>query len=189
MAKTCQKLPMSAFLPFLGFRNEFLRFTSENKVDLDELYILKITFKNSLESVWGMSHSISHRISSRISHKISYSISHKIFPQDFPARISHKNFPQEFPTRLSHKNFPQDFPTRIFCKIFLQDFPKLNPDWLAPHHPIPNAKFPPITALLNGPTYHKSAKVSPPPFLKSYGNPKSMNKLTLNEPAITTEKK
>ena len=35
----------------IGFRNEFLRFTSENEVDLDELYILKITFKNSLESV------------------------------------------------------------------------------------------------------------------------------------------
>ena len=74
-----------------------------------------------------------------------------IFPQEFPARISHKIFLQEFPARFSHKNFPQDFP-------------KLDPDWLAPHHPIPNAKFPPITALLNMPTYHKSAKVSPPPF-------------------------
>ena len=40
----------------------------------------------------------------------------------------------------------------------------LDPDWLAPHHPIPNAKFPPITTLLNRPTYHKSAKVFPPPF-------------------------
>ena len=125
-------------------------------------------------------------------------ISHKIFPQDFPARISCKIFlqdfpklypdclaphhpipnakfhqslpflnwlfpllaPQEFPARFSHKNFPQDFPTRISHKIF----PKLDPDWLAPHHPIPNAKFPPITALLNRPTYHKSSKVSPPPF-------------------------
>ena len=183
----------------IGFRNEFLRFTSENKVDLDELYILKISFKNSLESVWGMSHSIS----SRISHKISHSISHKIFlqefptrisckifpqdfptrisckiflqefntrfsckiyPQEYPARFSHKNFPQEFPTRISHKIFPQDFPTRISHKNFPQDFPKLDTDWLAPHHPIPNAKFPPITALLNRPTYHKSAKVSPPPF-------------------------
>ena len=59
--------------------------------------------------------------------------------------------PQDFPARFSHKNFPQDFQ-------------KLDPDWLAPHHPIPNAKFPSITALLNMPTYHKSAKVSPPPF-------------------------
>ena len=58
----------------------------------------------------------------------------------------------------------QDFPTRISRKIFPQDFPELDPDRLAPHHPIPNAKFPPITALLNMPTYHKSAKVSPPPF-------------------------
>ena len=57
-----------------------------------------------------------------------------------------------------------DFPARFSCKIFPQDFPELDPDWLAPHHPIPNAKFPPITALLNMPIYHKSAKVSPPPF-------------------------
>ena len=27
--------------------------------------------------------------------------------------------------------------------------PKLDPDWLAPHHPIANAKFTPITAFLN----------------------------------------
>ena len=94
-----------------------------------------------------------------------------IFPQEFPARISSKIFPQDFSARFPRKNFPQDFP-------------ELDPDWLAPHHPIPNAKFPPITALLNRPTYHKRSKVSPPPFPKSYGNPKSMNKLTLNEPAI-----
>ena len=60
--------------------------------------------------------------------------------------------PPPCPTRFSHKifckNFPQDFPTRIFRKIFPQDFPKLDPDWLAPHCPIPNAKFPPITAFL-----------------------------------------
>ena len=61
-------------------------------------------------------------------------------------------------------HFPQEFPARISCKIFPQDFPELDPDWLAPHHPIPNAKFPPITGLLNRPTYHKRSKVSPPPF-------------------------
>ena len=97
----------------------------------------------------------------------------KIFPQEFPARFSHKNFLQtfvrkhflqHFPTRFLCKNFLQDFPTRISHKIFSQDFPTLDPDWLAPHHPIPNAKFPPITALLNRPTYHKRSKVSPPPF-------------------------
>ena len=75
-------------------------------------------------------------------------ISRKIFPQEFPARFSRKNFPQEFPTRFSHKIFPQQFPTRFSHKIIPQDFPKLDPDWLAPHHPIPNAKFPPITAFL-----------------------------------------
>ena len=99
----------------------------------------------------------------RISRKISCKISRKIFPQDFPAR-----FPTRFPTRFSHKIsrkiFPQEFSTRIYHKIFPQDFPELDPDWLAPHHPIPNAKFPPITSLLNRPTYHKRSKVSPPPF-------------------------
>ena len=78
--------------------------------------------------------------------------SYKIFPQDFPARISRKIFPQEFPARFSRKNFPQDFPqdfpARISHKIFPQDFPELDTDWLAPHHPIPNAKFPPITVFL-----------------------------------------
>ena len=33
----------------IGFRNEFLTFTSENEVDLDELHILNITFRNGLE--------------------------------------------------------------------------------------------------------------------------------------------
>ena len=108
--------------------------------------------------------------------------SHKIFLQDFPELdpdwlaphhpIPNAKFPpitaflklafspQPCPARFSRKNFPKDFPARFF----LQDFPELDPDWSAPHHPIPNAKFPPITALLNMPTYHKSAKVSPPPF-------------------------
>ena len=61
-----------------------------------------------------------------------------------------ENFPQHFP-----QNFPQDFP-QDFCKIFMQDFPELDPDWFAPHHPIPNAKFPPITAFLK-------LAFSPPP--------------------------
>ena len=82
--------------------------------------------------------------------------SSKIFPQDFPARFSSNIFPQDFPARFSHMNFLQDFPTRISCKIFQQDFPGLDPNWLALHHPIPNAKFPPITA------FHKLA-FSPPP--------------------------
>ena len=90
-------------------------------------------------------------------------ISHKIFPQDFPARFSRKIFPQEFPARIFPQDFPE-FPARISRKSFPQDFPELDPDWLAPHHPILNAKFPPITALLNRPTYHKRSKVSPPPF-------------------------
>ena len=31
----------------IGFRNEYFTFTSENEVDLDDLHILKIGFKNS----------------------------------------------------------------------------------------------------------------------------------------------
>ena len=94
----------------IGFRNEFLTFTSENEVDLDELHILKITFRNGLE-------------------------------------IGMENFPQHFLQNLS-QDFPQDFPARFSCKIFPQDFSKLDPDWLAPYYPIPNAKFPQITAFL-----------------------------------------
>ena len=40
----------------------------------------------------------------------------------------------------------------------------LKSGWLAPHHPILNAKFSPITTFLSRSTYHKSAKGSPPPF-------------------------
>ena len=38
--------------------------------------------------------------------------------------------------------------SRNFPEIFPQDFPEMDPDWLAPHHSIPNTKFPPITAFL-----------------------------------------
>ena len=57
-----------------------------------------------------------------------------------------------FPLQL----LPQTFSAKISCKIFKQDFPTLDPDWLAPHHPIPNAKFSPITAFLK-------LAFSPPP--------------------------
>ena len=56
----------------IGFRNEFLTFTSENEVDLDELHILKITFKNGLEIGMGN------------------------FPQHFPQNFL-QDFPQDFP--------------------------------------------------------------------------------------------
>ena len=79
------------------------------------------------------------------------------FPQEFPVRISRKIFLQDFPTRFSRNNFLQDFPATISRKIFPQDFPELDPDWLSPHHPIPNAKFPPITAFLK-------LTFTPPPF-------------------------
>ena len=40
-----------------------------------------------------------------------------------------------------------------------------------------------IIALLNRSTYHKTDNISLHPLPKSHGHPKSMNKLTLNEPA------
>ena len=155
-----------------------------------------LPFLDPLHTIKTFSTRFSTRFPTRLPAAFPARFSHKNFPQDFPTRISHKNFPQDFPTRISHKNFPQDFPKRFSHKIFPQDFParishkifpqdflELDPDWLAPHHPIPNAKFPPITTLLNRPTYHKSAKVSPPPFPQILWEPKSMNKLTLNKPA------
>ena len=87
-----------------------------------------------------------------------------------------ENFPQDF---------PQDFPARISHKIFLQDFPELDPDWLAPHHPNPNAKFSSITALINRPTYHKRSKVSPPTFPQILWEPQIKVYADSNEPAIS----
>ena len=115
------------------------------------------------------------RISCKISHKnfpqdFPTRFSHKIFPSwiligwlpitllqmlNFHQSLPFLNwffplllFPQDFPARISHKIFPQQFPATISCKIFPQDFPKLDPHFLALHHPIPNAKFPPINAFL-----------------------------------------
>ena len=138
-------------MPKIAYLGDFLPF-------LDPLHTIKTFF---------------HKISHKIAHSMSSSISHKIFPQDFPARISCKIFPQDFPARISHKIFPQAFPARISHKIFPQEFAtrfscKLFLSWILigwlPITLFPNAKFPPITALLNRPTYHKRSKVSPPPF-------------------------
>ena len=98
------------------------------------------------------------------------------FPTEFPT-----GFPTEFPAA-----FPELFPAE-FDKAFPTEFPELHADWLAPHYPILNTKFPPIFALLNRATYHKSVKGSLPPCPKSHGNLKSMNKLT-NEPAEKIKK-
>ena len=136
---------IGGFLPFLDPLHTIKTFSARFPTRLPTAFPARISRKDSLQD-------------------FPTRISCKIFLQEFPARFSCKNFLQEFATRFSHKDFPQEFPTKISRKIFLQDFPELDPDWLAPHHPIPNAKFPPITALLNRPTYHKSAKVSPPPF-------------------------
>ena len=107
-----------------GFRNEYFTSTSQNEVDLDDLHILKIGFKIVLGIV---SENFPQHFPQelpqhfhKISHRISSKISHSISPKIFH-RISHK----------------------ISCKIsqakcWLAIFPS----------PIPNAKFPPITAFL-----------------------------------------
>ena len=77
----------------------------------------------------------------------------------FPLHAVLQDFLQVFPQKFS-QDFPARFPTE-FSTRFPTKFPKLDLDWLAAHHPIPNAKF---LLMLNRPTYHKSAKVSPPPF-------------------------
>ena len=56
-----------------------------------------------------------------------------------------QNFRQDFP-----QHFPQNSPQNFLSWILIGNSPSS----------IPNAKFPPITAWLNRPTYHKSAKVS-----------------------------
>ena len=98
------------------------------------------------------------------------------------SRTPHHPFPEPFPIEYP-TTFPAAFSTAFptaFATAFPVEFLKLDADWLAPHHNIPNAKFPPITALLNRSTYHKSAKGSPTTVSpKSHGNLKSMNKLTL----------
>ena len=95
-----------------------------------------------------------------------YIIINKSFPKPIPEPIP-KPIPKPFPRPIS-KPIPEPFP-----KPFPKPFPNLSPNhsqsngnfhpWLAPHHPILNAKFPPITGLLNRSTCHKSAKGSPPP--------------------------
>ena len=108
----------------IGFRNKFLTFTTENQVDLDELQILKITFKNGLGIGRGnLPQHFPQEFPARFSRKISC----KIFPQEFPARFSCKIFPQDFPqdspTRFSAR-FPTSFSCKITHKIFPQDFPQ-----------------------------------------------------------------
>ena len=93
-------------------------------------------------------------------HNVSVSWQNCIFPELF-TKLFPKLFPKPFP-----KPFPEPFP-KPFPKLSPKPFPELFPepmetsmlesDWLTPHHPILNAKFPPITVLLNRSTYHKSA--------------------------------
>ena len=152
----CQKLPM--FMFFASFRPVTTIKTSKKYFNLvEEVLSFNLvghmwkSIKNWLQE-WIFSHKISHSISRSISHKISCSISHKI-----SCRISCK-----ISCSISHK-----ISCRISCKISHSISCKISQAgcWLVSSpSPIPNSKFPPITVLLNGPTYHKSANVSLPPF-------------------------
>ena len=55
----------------------------------------------------------------------------------------------------------------------------LESDWLAPRRPILNAIFTPITAFLKRYIIIKVPRAPHHPVPKSYGHPKSMNKLPL----------
>ena len=93
-------------------------------------------------------------------------------PSNSPSKNPSKNpskTPSKNPSKTPSKN-PEQKP---------EQFPDQLPDWLAPHHPILNATFPPITVLLNRPTYHKVPRAPHHPFPKLCGPPNSMNKLTL----------
>ena len=136
-----------------------------------------LPFLDPLHTIKTFSAIFAKRFLTRLPAAFPTGISHKIFLQDFPELdpdwlAPHHPIPNaKFPPitaflklAFSPSSCPTTFPCKNFPKDFPQDFPELDTDWLAPHHPIPNAQFPPITALLNMPTYHKSAKVSPPPF-------------------------
>ena len=158
----------------------------------------KIAYVGGFLPILDPLHTISTRFPARFTTKFSHKIFHKIFPQEFPTRFSHKVFPQDFPARISHKNFTariscknflqgfprrfshKDFPQDFSRKIFLQGFParfscKISLSWiLIGWHPITlfqMLNFPPITTLLNRPTYHKRSKVSPPPFPQILSEP------------------
>ena len=98
------------------------------------------------------------KLFSKLFSKLFPELFSKPFPKLFP-----KLFPEPF-SKLSPKTFPELFP-KPFPELFPEpmETSMLESDWLTPHHPILNAKFPPITVLLNRSTYHKSAQCSPPP--------------------------
>ena len=81
---------------------------------------------------------------------------------------------------------PRKFP-KAFSKAFPKAFAELEADWLAPHHLIPNIKYAPITAFLIRYNYHKRARGSHHPVPKSYGLPKSVNKLIAQPPTMGHE--
>ena len=116
----------------------------------------KVFLRHSWAIPWTISQVIPQAISWGISQGISWASSQgipKAFPEPFP-----EPFPKAFPghflshfpshsSRYSLNHFLSNFP-RHFLRHSLSHFHELEADWLPPHPPIPNAKFPPITALL-----------------------------------------
>ena len=97
----------------------------------------------------------------------------KPIPKPFSQPITNQ-FPNPSPNHcLNHSLDPFSKPIPVFIpKLFpeLMEISILESGWLASNHPIPNTKFPPITAFLNRPSYHRSAE-------GSLCHPKWMNKI------------
>ena len=142
ISRKCQKLPMlvvfAIFRPVTHHQNFFYKnFPQDFPQDCPQHFLQDFSPKIFLQDFpeldpdWLAPH---HPIPNYAKFApITAFLQFTFSPPPCPSRIYHKIFPQEFPTRFFHKIFPQEFP----AKIFLQDFPKLDPDWLAPHHPIP----------------------------------------------------
>ena len=89
---------------------------------------------------------------------------HNTYPfLDILPELLHEHLPELLPKQLPEllpKPSPEVLP-EVLPKPM--EISMLESDWLAYYHPIPNAKCPPITALLNRSTYHKCTNGSPPP--------------------------
>ena len=86
----------------------------------------------------------------------------------------------------SYTNPAQTLVQTLAQTLALMDISMLEYGWLFPHHLFQMLNFRQSLPKLNRSTYRKDAIKSPLCRVpKSDGHPKSMNKLTLNEPAIS----
>ena len=95
----------------IGFRNEYFTFTSKNEIDLDDLHILKIGFKNSVGIGLG-----------NVSKVLP-----KVLQQDFALRFCPKFCLRIYP--------------RFGLRFAQMENSITKSDWLFSHYSIPNTKF------------------------------------------------